>query len=292
MLESNSASEHLRVLGRRVLIAYCDLPGVACAAIAGSAAEGIADAHSDLDMTVYYDSDSLPSEADLNLARSKLGGSDRIWMLGDRAEGDIAESFRLTGVECQVGHITVTKWEAEMAGVLAGKDPGGPLHKAMSGTLTSIAVHGRSRLQAWQSRLRDYPQSLREAMVRHHLQFFALWGVFDRLTTRDADLWMRQTFVESSFKILGTLAGLNRKYFTSFQFKRAGAFIDSMEIAPPNLAARLEELWRQTPRTAADSLQRLVQEVVELVERELPDVDTSACRSGLARNDRPWHMPL
>src|SRR5262249_49698553 len=161
--------------GRSVLNSYGELPHVACAAITGSTAEDIADTHSDLDMTVYYDADSLPTDADLNLARGRLGESPRICMLGDRAEGDIVESFRHNGVECQVRHTTVAKWEADITGVLAGNDPGGPLHKAMSGTLTSLAVLGENRLIEWQARLREYPQWLREAMARHHLQFFALW---------------------------------------------------------------------------------------------------------------------
>ncbi len=236
MTLSPSATERLREIGRHILNSYCELPHVACAAITGSAAEGIADFHSDLDMTMYYDAAELPNEADLTRLRTRLGGSERIWMLGDRAEGDIAESFRLHGVECQIGHITVTKWEADMNRVLAGNDLGGPLHKAMSGTLTSMAICGESRLRAWQSRLIAYPQSLREAMVKHHLHFFAIWGVFNRMKTRDADLWMRQTLVESSFKILGSLAGINGKYFTSFQFKRARSFIENLKVSPPRLA--------------------------------------------------------
>lgn len=285
-----SPSEHLRAIGRRVLEPHRDLPGAACAAITGSAAEGLSDQHSDLDMTVYYDGDELPSEADLARVRERLGASDLIWTLGDRAEGDIAQSFRIDGVECQIGHITVAKWESDMAETLAGRDPGGPQHKAMSGTLASIAVFGEPRLRDWQARLRDYPQSLREAMARHHLQFFALWGVVDRLETRDAELWMRQTLVDSSFKILGTLAGVNRRYFTSFQFKRTRAFVDGLEMAPADLGARLEELWRRPFREAAESLQQLVREVTDLVEKELPGVDTRACRRALARNDWPWRV--
>jgi hypothetical protein len=285
-----SPSEHLRILGRRVLEAHRDLPGAACAAITGSAAEGLADQHSDLDMTVYYDGDKLPSEADLARIRERLGASDLIWALGDRAEGDIAQSFRIGGVECQIGHITVAKWESDMAETLAGRDPGGPLHKAMSGTLASVAVFGEPHLRTWQARLREYPRSLREAMARHHLEFFAIWGVVERLETRDAELWVRQSLVDSSFKILGVLAGINRRYFTSFQFKRKRTFIDSLEVAPADLAARLEELWRRPFREAAESLRQLVREVADLVEKELPEVDTKACRRALARDDRPWRM--
>jgi hypothetical protein len=35
----------------------------------------------------------------------------------------------------------------------------------------------------------------------------------------------------------------------------------------------------------------LVAETVDLVERELPQVDTAAARKALARRDEPWELP-
>src|ERR1044071_3518819 len=120
-------------------------------------------------------------------------------------------------------------------------------------------------------------------MVRHHLKFFAIWGVWNRLGIRDANLWFRQNLVEASFNLLGVGAGLSRRYFTPFQFKRAGAFIATLTIAPDRLGDRLEELWHQPMPKAAAALRQLVAETVELVERDLPTVDTAACRKAPPR---------
>jgi hypothetical protein len=38
--------------------------------------------------------------------------------------------------------------------------------------------------------------------------------------------------------IVGVLAALNRLYFSTFEFKRAGRFLSRLDIAPPDLAAR------------------------------------------------------
>jgi len=282
-------SQHLVELGRSVLAPFAQLPGVACAAITGSSAEGLSDTHSDLDMTIYYD--SMPAEADIRAARESLNGGALVWSMGSHADGEFAEAFRLGGVECQIGHVTVARWEADMTRILAGEEPGSPLHKAMSGTLVSVPVFGAARMEAWQRRLRDYPPALRLAMVRHHLKFFAIWGVWERLRTRDAMLWYRQSLVESSFNLLGVAAGLSRKYFTPFQFKRAEAFIATLEVAPARLGERLEALWEVSPELAVVDLRELVTETVALVERELPEVDTAACRKGLARLDAPWDIP-
>lgn len=285
----STPSEQLLTLGRRVLGEYARLPGVACAAITGSSAEGLSDHHSDLDSTVYYD--SFPPEADIRVVRSRVGGSGPLLDMGAYSGGEFLESYRVDGVEIQIGHTLVANWERDLRRTLAGEDAGSPLHKAMSGTLISIAVSGEDRLEGWKRQLRAYPEVLRLAMVNHHLKFFALWGVIGRLETRDAALWIRQALLDSSFNLLGTLAGVNRRFFTNFQFKRAGAFIASLTLAPPDFGARLERLWHVPPRDAARSLRELVAETVEIVERELPAADTRAARQALARDDKPWSAP-
>ena len=279
-------SSTLLDLGRSILAPYAALPGAACAAITGSSAEGHADRFSDLDMTVYYD--VLPSEADLQRARGQVSDGTLIWSMGSYDEGEFAEAFRVGGVEVQIGHTTVARWEETITAVLAGREPGSPLHKAMSGTLVSVPAFGAERLAVWQTRIRDYPDVLRVAMVKHHLKFFRLWALVGRLETRDARLWFRQMLVESSFNLLGVAAGLSRRYFTSFQFKRARSFIATLDRAPDNLADRLDALWASSPAEAARSLHSLVSETVALVEGDLPEVDTSAVRKALASREEPW----
>lgn len=275
-------SHRLFALGRRVLEAFADLPGVACAAVCGSTAEGCADEFSDLDSTVYYD--VLPPMEAVEAVRQRLGRGPVLWQHGDPADGGFAFAFafRLDGVEVQVGHTTVAHWEREIDDVLAGKDPASPLHKAMYGTLTSVAIAGGERLEAWKRRIAGYSDALRRAMVEHHLKFFPIWRHAQRLRRRDADLWFHQAMVEASFNLLGVLAGLNRKYFTAFQFKRAWAFERGLAVAPPRLMDRLEGLWTVDVVTAAGQLRQLMGEVADLVAAEMPEVDVSGVRKSLA----------
>jgi hypothetical protein len=273
-------------IGRSILLSYATLPGAACGAITGSSAEGHADRYSDLDMTMYYD--VMPPEAELRRVREQVSDGVLVWSMGQYADGEFAEAFRLNGIEVQIGHTTVEKWEAAIAAVLNGEEPGSPIHKAMSGTLVSTPVFGAGRLAEWQARIRNYPDILRLAMVKHHLKFFRVWALVGRLETRDAGLWFRQMLVESSFNLLGVSAGLSRRYFTPFQFKRARSFIETLDIAPPDLANRLESLWTLPRAEAASALRALVAETVDLVDRELPEVDTSAVRKSLASRDEPW----
>ena len=286
MTEITAHSKALLALGRRVLEPYAQLDGAACAAITGSNAEGHADEFSDLDMTVYYT--RLPSEKAILAVRERLGGGPVTWNVGKHSDDEMAFAYRVQGVECQIGHVTIERWEADIDRVLRGEELASPLHKAMSGTLISTAVKGEDLLEKWKSRLRDYPDSLATAMVNHHVSFFPIWGILPRLSRRNGELWMRQVMVESSFNILGVLAGLNRQYFTPFQFKRTALFIQTLKIAPPALATRLESLWSTNLHNAALALKELVADTADLVAQHVPEVDLTTVRKALARQDPAW----
>jgi hypothetical protein len=266
--------------------AYGSLPKVRAIIVAGSAAEGVSDFHSDLDMGVYYD--ELPSEAALEAARRANGGSERLWVLGDRAEGDFAEAFAVDGVECQVFHVTVAAWERDMAVVLDQHEAKTPLQKAMQGMLECVPLHGGTLAQEWKARAAAYPEALRVKMVEEHLVFFPLWYLGERMAVRDATLWTQQALLEAAQNILGVLAGLNRLYYTTFQFKRMRSFIGKMQHAPPDLGERLESLFRLEPQAAAAQLESLVRETLDLVETHMPQVDTARARRRLGQRLEAW----
>jgi hypothetical protein len=273
--ERTAQSEYLLRMGRRILEPYTKLPSARAAMITGSAAEGISDHFSDLDMTVYYDGE-LPSEAFLAQIREGHGAPERAWFMGERADGNIAEAYEQDGVQAQIGHATITAWENDIAEVLERWNADTPLHKAMSGTLDCVAVHGEPYIERWKAKIRNYPDGLARAMVERWLEFFPVWYVQDALDARDATLWHFQIRTETAYNLLGILAGLNRLYFTTFQFKKMERFLDQMPIKPERLGDRLEELFRQTSPAAAASLETLVREVLALVAREMPDVDIGA----------------
>ena len=280
-------SEYLLHLGRTILAPYTRLPNTRAAMITGSAAEGVSDHYSDLDMTVYYDGE-LPSEDTLGSIREGHGASDRAWLLGERADGNIAEAYELDGVQAQIGHATIAAWENDIAEVLDRWNADTPLHKAMSGTLECVAVHGEALIDRWKARIRSYPDGLARAMVEKRLQIFPVWYVQDALDGRDATLWHFQIRVETAYALLGILAGMNRLYFTTFQFKKMRKFVGQMRIKPERFAERLETLFNETPATAAKSLEDLTGEVLALVEREMPEVDITRTKRRVGGRRPRW----
>lgn len=286
MEKSFDRSQYLLELAKRNVKAYIANPKTKAVMVAGSVAEGLCDEYSDCDVMLYYD--ELPSEAELHLARQQNQGAQLIEILGDPQAGAFGETFLVDGVECQFAHATIAQWEKEMLIVLEEFEVPSPIMKMLHGTLVGIPLYGEVLIQQWKAKVANYPDQLAQTIVEKYLKFFAIWGMQEKLARRDSTLWYYQILVESAQNLLGVLSGLNRLYYSTFQFKRMSQFIGQMEIAPENLATRLEGLFRHEPQIAVHQLEALVREVVELVEIHLPQVDTSSVKRKLGWRQQPW----
>jgi predicted nucleotidyltransferase len=269
----NQVSQRLFTIAQQVTQAYTTNPHAKAAMVTGSVAQGEADQHSDVDMSIYYD--QLPPEAELEAVRQQLQGSERTLMIDGRHDGAFIEAYRLAGVECQIGHFTIAALEQDLAAVLEHLDVKSPAQKVHTGILICRPLYGESLIQRWKEQVANYPDALAQAMVEQHLQFVPLWRMQERLATRDTTLWQYQILVEAAQNILGVLAGLNRLYYSTFQFKRMGKFIAQMTIAPEHLHDRLESLFHHDLPTTATTLKTLVKDTVELVNLNMPHINTS-----------------
>jgi predicted nucleotidyltransferase len=281
----DEATRRLRELAQRVVEAALELGPLRGALLTGSAARGDADFYSDLDLLLYVD--ELPPEPRLTELRDALGGTNPV-RFGERTPTFDALQFDLDGVAVQVCYATVDGAETRLAALLAGdEEVFGPSQKILAGVREGVALHGRDLIELWQADVRAYPEALRRAMVSRHWRFFPLWYHADALPARDAELWRIDMLLEATFNLLGVLAGVNRIYFARFELKRLRKLVGQMQIAPRDLADRLEELFRLPPGEAAAALGRLVLEVQAIVRSELPGVDVDLKHPPGTRQ-RPW----
>jgi hypothetical protein len=281
-----AASDILTTLATRVAATYIDGTRPAAILLTGSAAEGVSDHFSDLDLIAYYE--RLPSLGDLASAQTQLGATERRVSSDPEAGSMIVEEYGFQGIECQMAHVTIASWERNMASILTDFTAATTAEKAIMGLLGGVALHGSDLIGRWQTQAETYPDGLAQATVEHHLRFFPLWLAAERWAARDATIFYHQMLVDSSFNLLGVLAGVNHLYFSTFQFKRLHRFVSGMHAAPPRLADRLDELFGLDPVSAGGALERLVEETVTIVEERLPAVDTAAVRRTLGMRHDPW----
>ena len=272
-----SASDRLRALAQRVAQAHVGLrEPVVLSLLSGSVVEDIADALSDVDMSVVFE--TLPAEAELQAACAQAGGSAWFWQAGSLAEGGLVVAFRLDGVEIQIGYNDLATLQREVDQVLVDHDPDTPQHKLAEGLLKAEPLIGAARLEALQRRLAIFPPALGRAMAAHFIGRVTPWRAISQLLHRDATMWCRELQVAACYKLIGALAGLNGQYFTTFQFKRMTRFITKLEQAPADFAMRVERLLHSDSPAAFSELHALEGEVIDLLTARWPDLDLAAVR--------------
>ena len=278
----DEATEYVRALAQRVVDAALELGPLRGALLAGSGARGDADTYSDVDLLFYVD--ELPPEDRLDRLQDALGGANPVPIVPP-----YLVQFDVGGVAVQVGYSTVERIDAELEGALVRLEEviGSPNQKMLSGLLEGLPLYGDKLIARWRDRVAAYPDALQRASIEHHWRFFPLWFYGDAMALRDSELWRLDMLLEAVFNLLGVLAALNRVYYARFELKRLRKLEAKLALAPPDLAARLERLFRVPPSEAADELGRLVLETRELVARELPELELPLRRPPGTRA-RPW----
>jgi hypothetical protein len=257
--------------------------------LTGSGATGDVDGYADVDLLCYYD--AMPPEAQLRAVREQWHGATGVHHDAWNASG-IGEQCTMGGVEVQVSHFPVASVERDIAAATEAFSTDAVLHKKLLGLLQGVPLHGADTITRWQTRLADYPDGLAQALVEQHLRgIFPVWYYGERLAHRDAALWLHQALAEAALHILGVLAGLNRRYYSSIELKRTRSLAAAMPIAPDKIVARLETLLASDLLAAAEQLEVIVREVVALVERYLPETNIAVLRRQPGDREQPWAVP-
>jgi hypothetical protein len=288
----------LRALARRVADSYIAHAESRAVLLAGSAATGDADEYSDLDLLVYYDIvpppevvAATPRELGAEHYRSTPWSDDS----GEPDRPGYGERYHLGGIECQVGLISVGAFERQITKLVVELELTEVLLKIMSGLHEGLPLHGEESIETWR-RKSAYTEELQRATIEKRWKFFPWWYFQERLRTRDATAWRHDVLVQSVYGLVGVLAALNRLYFSTFEYKRARKFISRLEVAPSDLAVRLDALFESDERSSTDELERLVAETQALVAERFPDLDLSLEWGGRptppGSRESPWDPSL
>jgi hypothetical protein len=262
--------------------------------LVGSAATGDADEYSDLDLIAYYDlvppADVLAAVA-RRLPATRYRGTPWSDESGEPDQAGYGERYLLEGLEGQVAHISVGAFEREIRRLVVELEIDEELLKIMSGLFEGIPVRGADVIAGWREAA-AYTEELQRAVIRKRWKFFPWWYFRERLGRRDATAWRHEVLAQSVYSIAGTLAALNGVHFSTFEFKRAGRFLSRLDIAPPNLAARLDSLFTSREPESTAELERLVAETRTLVAERFPDLDLSLQWAGKStepgEREVPW----
>ncbi|MBW4654242.1 MAG: DUF4037 domain-containing protein [Kaiparowitsia implicata GSE-PSE-MK54-09C] len=279
-------------LAHEIAPAFTANPKVEACFVFGSAALGIADQYSDLELAFIWF--QLPPAEELQATAQRVGVKG--WEIEPYGEAKQAwlEQFYLYGMKVEAGHWArdtmnnivmdvVDHYDVSQNGLLFEKQA------SASNLQNAITIYGENIIKPWQNRLSYYPEELAIAMVQKHLKFRPLDGQ-QILTERLEIPLLYENNCAIVRWLLNILFGLNRIYHPGFKWTRY--WVEEMSIQPSNFFNRLEHVFQSDAVSGTHELRQLIEEVLDLVERTLPQVDLGQQREILDRTYPRWKLPV
>lgn len=227
--------------------------------VTGSVSRGVADDWSDIEMLVVT---SEPLELEECFEHARAAGLEGIETWGPQG----TETKRVFGYREGVP-IELVWWSREFAeesidGLLAGTTPTPSSGDALT---NGVALRTVGLLEAWQERLRAYPDELAEARIEEAALTWGGYAPAGMLTVvRPGErLALVERMYDDATRVLKIVYAMNRAWPPTT--KRLADRLDELAVKPHRLAERIEEAFTEPDlRRAALLMNELQLETVEL----------------------------
>lgn len=278
-------------LAHKIAPAFTIHPEVEACFVFGSAALGISDQYSDLELGFIWS--QLPTAEELQATAQRVGVEGwEIEPYGAAKEGWLEQFYRY-GMKVEANHWArdvmdntvmdvVERYDVSQNGLVFEK-------QAIASHLQhAIVLHGEDLIKHWQTQLSPYPEELAVAMVQKHLKFRPFEGQYIMTDRLEIPMLYENRCMIVRW-LLNLLFGLNHIYHPGFKWTRY--WLEVMKIKPPEFFARLVHIFQSDAASGTHELRQLIEEVFALVERTLPQVDLNQQREIFNRTYPRWKLP-
>lgn len=196
-------------VARALTEGYVDTGNVAAVVVAGSVGRGRPDAHSDLELDVYWH--RPPSDAERCAPVRGLGGRlQRVWAY-EPVDAEWSEDLTVAGVDVTVSGFTTSWLDACIEDVTVDGDADVTKQMRLSALNEGIAVHGQGLIDSRRRRSINYPPQLAVAVAASFLTAERLgsWREWRALDARRDLLALRSACAEAAQVVLGSLCAVN-----------------------------------------------------------------------------------
>ncbi len=275
------ASDERVRLDRLAEAVAADLAGnesVRAILLTGSLADGHVDAASDIDLIVYHEHLPAP-EAQEAMKAAALASGGGIYG-HDPAKGLSLYAF-IDGVKVDQAHglLADTAALVETLATEPSLDEA-TQHIVATGISTGRALIGEAIIAAWQARIAAPPEAFCLSLVRANLRFPPLALVRDMGARRGDLAFTYELVLDALGRLQKLYCGLNRVWPPG-KLKGLDHTLGRLERLPAGARERIASLWRLEPVAAAEALDALIRDSLDLVDRLMPEVDTAEARGRL-----------
>jgi hypothetical protein len=233
--------------------------------LTGSVSRGVADDVSDIEMLVVT---TLPLELDECFEHAGRAGLEGLDTWGPQGTGTKRVSGYVDGVPVELVWWSRDEGDAAVARLLAGE-----LSSSGDAIVNGVALRTAGLLEAWQERLRVYPEDLATMLIENAALAWSGYAAAGWLTLlRPGERFaLVERMHEDAARVVTIVYALNRVWEPTS--KRLAARVEDLAVKPERLVERLDEAFSELdPARAALVMNELQLETVELAPRG-PNVD-------------------
>lgn len=273
---SRRLNERLLAIAHTVAAEYAEDDNVRGVLLTGSVAASQADVNSDIDLILYLASPVSEAEFERHKRQAIESGGG---FYGGSPERGFALYRLVEGVKIDVGFSPIDGTETLLSAVIERHEcDDTDRHLVLSGILRGRALHGEALIADWCRRATPFPEPLARKMVETNLRFNSPWVLAGMGAARNDSLFLTELFLEDQKRALSVLCGLNRCYHPG-KLKGLRSLLPELPLRPPRLLERFEQVYRLPPNQAVPGHRALIEEIIELIETEMPEIDTEQQRA-------------
>ncbi|UOQ95266.1 DUF4037 domain-containing protein [Halobacillus shinanisalinarum] len=254
----------LKTLATKVASVYEQNAKVEAVYIAGSVARGWEDHYSDIELNVLW-SEGPTDQERLSVIEQVEGQLLNFYAYED---GEWSETYQVDDVKFEISSFLTETIRKVVQRVTKEYDIELDSQCLIASIHYGEAVSGTEIMDGLKAKVQVYPEQLSHAMIDAHSDLGSRWGNRHALVEREDWLMLYSVMTSVQHKMMGILFGLNCMYVNHPAFKWQRQTLSLMNIKPENIIERLERVFLSNPKQGLDELEKIVQEMDELVKEK------------------------
>ncbi len=257
---------------------YACLGSLRMVLLTGSAARGLSDAASDIDIYLYWDEfdrDRLQAASALSAA-----GPARVFAVG--TPGGVFEKYRRDGRFVDVESVEIAALERIAEALDAGSGLSGEVVKVAAGLRDAVPVLGADELVRWQRRMVFSDAIASAEAATRSRRLLSPVALFDLTYARGDVLSFMARVSQVLLDAVALLGAVNRVFIPVDDPKWLPWHLGRLEHVPSAVVERIADGLRSPTPDAMADLEALLVEVLDLVDSHVPGADTRPARFAIA----------
>ncbi|QBD74887.1 DUF4037 domain-containing protein [Ktedonosporobacter rubrisoli] len=233
--------------------------------LTGSAARGIADKFSDIEMMFY--AETLPELSEREHWLQSVGARDIVLDQEQPGEQEVWATFYIQDIWVEAGWRVINAHEQDLANIIAGNVTAHMALMLAWITTNAVPLHSRGALTRWKELLRQYPDNLPQKIIDGVNEYWTQpqgFAIRWALLKRDEPMALANRLLADIWLLLRILFAINHEWEPDWKWLRTET--QRLSIKPAHLAERINAIFsqQQSEYTIAEYL-RLIRDTLLLV---------------------------